>query len=78
MTESRAVVERIEAGLVQLRVGPEEILVSWPASCLPDGLRPGDFLRVAVTFDPVTTEQARRRLAGLITRLSGIVREGSG
>ncbi|MHB8926280.1 MAG: DUF3006 domain-containing protein [Bacillota bacterium] len=77
MTETRALIERFEAGQVRLRVGPEQTLVEWPASCLPDGVREGDFVRVAVTFDPVTTEQARRRLAGLITRLSGSAHGGS-
>lgn len=68
--DSRAVVERIESGRVRLRVGPEQAVVTWPASCLPEGLREGDFVRVTITFDAVTTEQARRRLAGLVTRLS--------
>ncbi|MHB8946018.1 MAG: DUF3006 domain-containing protein [Bacillota bacterium] len=68
--ETRAVVERIEAGVVSLRVGPGQTRVTWPGACLPEGLREGDFVRVTISFDPVTTEQARRRLAGLITRLS--------
>lgn len=75
LIETRAVVERLGGDVSLLRVGPGQAPVEWPTSCLPAELREGDLLRFSVAFDPVNTEQLRRKVAGLVTRLSTAPRE---
>jgi len=78
MTEAKAVLDRIEDQQhAVLLVGEQQHEQVVPASTLPAGAKPGDWLRVrfegdtvlAISVDRQETEQTQQRIADKLARL---------
>ncbi len=67
----RATVDRIDEGIAVLVTYEESpARIQLPASLLPEGTREGDIVILTIGRDPESSAQERRRVAGLINRLS--------
>ena len=64
----RAVVDRIEANTAVLLVGPDEIQVNFPISCLP-AAHEGAILEFAVSEQPQEEQARRAEVEGLLAKL---------
>jgi hypothetical protein len=64
----RAVVDRIEANVAVLLVGPDEIQVSFPMSCLPTA-HEGAILEFTVDEQPHEEQDRRAEVEGLLAKL---------
>ena len=64
----KAVVDRIEEGLVVLEIaGQTEVI--WPLKLLPPGLKPGNILDINITLDKKTEAQQREKIKKLQQKL---------
>jgi hypothetical protein len=64
----KAVVDRIEGDVAVLLVGPEEMSVDFPLSCLPE-VREGSILDVVIEEDQGTENERRIRAQELLEKL---------
>ena len=66
----RAMLDRIEEGRGVLLVRDEEALsFALPQELLPAGCREGDILVLSIKRDPESTDEAKKRVSGLLEKL---------
>ena len=65
----KAVVDRIEEDVAILLLGPAEIIVDFPLSCLPEVIREGMILDITLEIDKETEEARRQRATDLMQKL---------
>lgn len=72
----RVSLDRVEEGLAVLLLRKDEsVCFTFPIALLPEGVREGDILEVAIHRDVSATAEARRRVAERIERLRGMDRK---
>jgi hypothetical protein len=71
MSVTRAVVDRMEGAMAVILVGDDEYRLVVPKNLLPEDAVEGSVLKILVEVDSAATEDAKRRVQGLIDRLSG-------
>lgn len=62
----RAVIDRFEGAQAVLLVGEEDRKAVFPRKYLPEALREGDHVNIAIRFDAAATESARREAEALL------------
>lgn len=65
----KAVVDRFEEDKAVLLLGEAERAVAWPREALPDEVREGDILWVAVSVDEAATRTARAEAEALLRQI---------
>jgi hypothetical protein len=75
----KATFDRFEGDVAVLLVRDDEsIKLNMPIALLPEGVREGDILDIAITIDKKAAEDSKARLASLMKGLKRKNQEGSG
>ncbi len=75
----KVTVDRLEGGVAVLLVRDgESTKFNMPIALLPEGIREGDILDIAITVDEKVAEDSKARISSLMERLKRKNQEGSG
>ena len=70
MQPIRAFVDQINDGIATLLLGDDEsVRITIPVALLPEGVREGQVLKLAVSVDLESTKQAKKRTQELLDKL---------